>query len=102
MVSVTRAGLHRPVVAVAEPFHSPSYGPAAPASPICSDSIQTVTEATKRRRLIALSLPRTNEIDAGGHYTLVDRKCRTPASQAACFMALRKALALVVKLEAFT
>ena len=46
-VSVTRAGPHRPVVAVAEPLHSPSYGPAAHASPICGDSIQNVTEATK-------------------------------------------------------
>ena len=49
--SVTGAGLHGPVVAVAEPFHWPSYGPAA--SPICGDSIQKMTEATKNRRFIA-------------------------------------------------
>jgi hypothetical protein len=51
MDSVTGAGLHGPVVAVAEPFHWPSYGPAA--SPICGDSIQKMTEATKNRRFIA-------------------------------------------------
>jgi len=50
--SVTGAGLHGPVVAVAEPLHWPSYGP--PASPVCGDSIQKMTEATiKRRRFIA-------------------------------------------------
>ena len=49
--SVTGAGLHGPVVAVAEPLHWPSYGP--PASPVCGDSIQKMTEATKNRRFIA-------------------------------------------------
>jgi len=48
-VSVTRAGPHRPVVAVAEPPHSSSYGPAAHASPICGDSIQNVTESDEDR-----------------------------------------------------
>ena len=51
MDSVTGAGLHAPVVAVAEPFHWPSYGPAA--SPICGDIIEIMTEATKNRRFIA-------------------------------------------------
>src|SRR5262245_6130663 len=49
--SVTGAGLHGPVVAVAEPLHWPSYGPLA--SPVCGDSIQKMTEATKYRRFIA-------------------------------------------------
>jgi hypothetical protein len=48
-----------------------AHGPAAKASPICSDDIQSVTEATKGRRVIALSLPRTNEIGVKGNYTLV-------------------------------
>jgi hypothetical protein len=37
-VSVTIAGLQRPSVAVAEPVHSPSYGPAAQASWNCDEN----------------------------------------------------------------
>ena len=68
IVNITRAGLHGPIVAVAEPFHSPSYVPAA--SPICGDNIQDATEARKSRRFIALSLLRGQYwTDVGGQYT---------------------------------
>ena len=54
-VSVTTAGLHRPVVTVAEPFHWPSYGPAQ-ASPNGNKTNREATDATYRRRFIELSL----------------------------------------------